>query len=90
MVPTYGAGRGTEYTEGLFFDLSHKLPGQIKILSPATRDRITRKHMTDITKLTGDVIAGGVAGHKHILNWTCPKGCAFCLIPQKAGSDKKE
>jgi hypothetical protein len=57
VVRRHGSGihhRDTEHTERrLFFDLSPGVLGQIKILSPAMRDRMTVNHEKTTDNLTG-------------------------------------
>ena len=68
---------GTESTERrLFFDLSAKLSGQIKILSPAMRHRITLTFVMDTTNLCVKVIVAAINVHNIYID-TAPTAVAF-------------
>jgi len=75
---------GTESTErGLFFDLSAKLSGQIKILTPAGRHRIIQSLMIDANDqrsvVTGAAIRVGKYTKRKLPEGLCPPLWTLCL-----------
>jgi len=71
-----------------FFDLSPELSGQIKILSPATRDRIRVDRMIDRNNRIGEVLGASIEVQKGV-NVTLPEGlCPFARSKWGSGKNK--